>query len=65
MDPSVVIAGLLGLLGSTWGAMIAGFYRGDFIPGHVYREALRENVALRKSVELLARRESKPRTPPR
>lgn len=41
MDPAVVIAGLLALVGSTWTALIAGFFRGDLIPGHVYRREVK------------------------
>lgn len=41
MDPATVITGLIGLLGATWTALIAGFYRGDLIPGHVYRREVK------------------------
>ena len=41
MDPAVVIAGLIGLLGGTWTALITGFYKGDLIPGHVYRREVK------------------------
>lgn len=36
-----MIAGLLALLGSTWTALIAGFFRGDLVPGHVYRREVK------------------------
>lgn len=41
MDPAIVISGLIGLLGATWTALIAGFFRGDLIPGHVYRREVK------------------------
>lgn len=41
MSAEVVIAGLLSLLGATWTALIAGYYRGDLIPGHVWRREIR------------------------
>lgn len=41
MPPEAIIAGLLALLGSTWTALIAGFFRGDLIPGHVYRREVK------------------------
>jgi len=41
VDPAVVIAGLLGLLGGTWTALITGFYKGDLVPGHVYRREVK------------------------
>lgn len=41
MEPGAIITGLIGLLGATWTAMIAGFFRGDLIPGHVYRREVK------------------------
>lgn len=41
MEPSVVISGLIALLGATWTALIAGFFRGDLIPGHIYRREVK------------------------
>lgn len=41
MEAGPIIAGLIGLLGATWSAMIAGFFRGDLIPGHVYRREVK------------------------
>lgn len=55
MDPSVVIAGLIGLLGTTWGALIAGFFRGDFVPGHVYRREVKRGDLATASLEGIAR----------
>jgi hypothetical protein len=63
VDPSVVIAGLIGLLGATWSALIAGFYRGDFVAGHVYRREVIRGDNATKTVELLARAKAKPDAP--
>ncbi len=41
MAPEAIVAGLLSLLGATWTALIAGFYRGDLIPGHIYRREVK------------------------
>jgi len=41
LAPEAVIAGLLTLLGGTWSALIAGFFRGDLVPGHVYRREVK------------------------
>lgn len=67
MDAGPIIAGLIGLLGATWSALIAGFYRGDLIPGHVYRrEVKRADTATTqaernaKSLEEVARAMRKP-----
>lgn len=41
MDPWQIVAALAGALAATWGSFIAGFFRGDLIPGHVYRRVLK------------------------
>ena len=41
MDPWQIVAALAGVLGATWGVFIAGFFKGDLIPGHVYRRVLK------------------------
>lgn len=41
MESGPLIAGLIGLLGATWSALIAGFFRGDLIPGHIYRREVK------------------------
>ena len=37
MDPWQIVAVLAGALGTTWAAFITAFFKGDLIPGHVYR----------------------------
>lgn len=41
MDPWQIVAALAAVLGATWGTFIAGFFKGDLIPGHVYRRVLK------------------------
>lgn len=41
MDPWQIVVALASVLGATWGAFIAGFFKGDLIPGHVYRRVLK------------------------
>lgn len=41
MDPWQIVAALAAVLASTWAAFIAGFFKGDLIPGHVYRRVLK------------------------
>lgn len=41
MDPWQIVVALAGALAATWGAFITGFFRGDLIPGHVYRRVLK------------------------
>jgi hypothetical protein len=37
VDPWQIVAVLAAALGTTWGTFIAAFFKGDLIPGHVYR----------------------------
>lgn len=41
MDPWQIVAVLAAALGSTWGVFIAGFFKGDLVPGHVYRREVK------------------------
>lgn len=46
MDPWQIVAVLAGALATTWTAFITAFFKGDLVPGHVYRrEVLRGDVA--------------------
>ncbi len=71
MAPEAIITGLIGLLGATWTALIAGFFRGDLIPGHIYRrevkrgdtattQAERNALAIRELARVLGERPNAP-----
>ena len=45
MDPWQIVAALAGVLGATWAAFITGFFKGDLIPGHVYRRLVQQLTA--------------------
>jgi hypothetical protein len=67
VDSAQIIAGLLALIGATWSALIAGFYRGDFVPGHVYRREIKRADAMTAALERMAgaRRDPKADAPDR
>lgn len=41
MDPWQIVVALAAALGATWGTFIAAFFKGDLIPGHVYRNVVK------------------------
>lgn len=62
MDPGPIIAALVTALVGTWGTFITAFFRGDLIPGHVYRREVKrgetattQNVRTADSLALLAK----------
>ena len=62
MDPAPVIAALTSALVATWGTFITAFFRGDLIPGHVYRREVKrgetattQNVRTAEALEIMAK----------
>lgn len=59
MDPWQIVAVLATALAGTWTAFITAFFKGDVIPGHVYRrEVARADAATadaERNTKLLAR----------
>jgi len=61
VDPWQVVAALAAALAATWGTFIAAFFKGDLIPGHVYRREVNrgdteavQNERNAKAIETLA-----------
>jgi hypothetical protein len=65
MDPWQIVAVLATALASTWAAFIAAFFKGDLIPGHVYRREVRRGDTATAALEraLSARRDKRPDAP--
>lgn len=62
MDPWQIVAVLAGALGTTWTVFITAFFKGDLIPGHVYRREVRrgdvattQNERNAKAIDTLTR----------
>ena len=62
MDPWQIVAALAAALAASWGTFIAAFFKGDLVPGLVYRREIEradtatvQNERNVKAIEALAR----------